>query len=69
MSAINLQDISSTIVRTPEQLELGEEIRAGLLSRLAECRMIDRWPGRYSEPQTLEMPSYLFEELEVSYVE
>lgn len=54
---------------TPEQLELGEEIRAGLLSRLAECRMLDRWPGRYSEPQTLEMPSYLFEEVEVSYVD
>jgi len=54
---------------TPEQLELGEEIRAGLLSRLAECRMLGRWPGRYAEPQQLEMPSYLFEEIEVSYVD
>lgn len=35
------------------------------LSRLAECRRTDRWPGRYSERQTLLIPSFATDDLDM----
>ena len=30
-----------------------------LLNRVAECRQADSWPGRYTEPQALQLPAWV----------
>lgn len=39
------------------------------LSRLAECRRTGRWPGRYSERQTLLIPSFATDDLSLDGLE
>lgn len=37
----------------------GEEVKA-LLRRVKECMASGQWPGRFTEPQTLDLPPYAF---------
>lgn len=39
-------------------LAAGEELRRALLERVAECMAAGSWPGRYDEPQVLELPAW-----------
>ena len=45
--------------------ELARDEVAMLLQRVKECRAERRWPGRYAEPQILQLPAYVEGELEI----
>ena len=40
-----------------------EQRRDELMSQLAECQRLNFWPGRYSEPLTLDLPTWAQAEL------
>jgi len=50
-----------------DALEIGRAERAELLARVAEHMESDTWPGRYSEPQILDLPSWAQPDSDVDF--
>lgn len=50
-----------------EALTLAFEEVQQLMQQLAVCRRTDTWPGRYTEKQSLQLPAYLYGEMEFEY--
>lgn len=50
-----------------DDLVLGKDEVRSLLLRLKECRARDYWPGRYETEQVLELPAYVYGEMEFEY--
>lgn len=50
-----------------ETLIIGLDEVKQLMQQLIVCRAQDRWPGRYEEEQPLQLPGYLYGEVEFEY--
>lgn len=50
-----------------ETLSIAFEEVQQLMQQLAVCRSTDSWPGRYTEKQGLQLPAYLYGEMEFEY--
>lgn len=46
----------------PDALYAGTEEYEGYMRKVAECMAADAWPGRYTEPQTLRLPAWVYHE-------
>ena len=61
-------DVAVYEVEAPA-LGLGRDENRRLLDRLAECRASGIWPGRYTEPQSLHLPAWMFGDGEAEFID
>ena len=43
-----------------DALWAGQEEVKELMERLRQCKMLDKWPGRYQDEQALQLPAWMF---------
>ena len=53
----------------PEELQVSQQIRRGLLDSIAECVRSGRWPGRYADVQPLTLPDWMMPDIDIDMVE
>lgn len=50
-----------------DDLHVGKDEVRALLNRLQECLASQTWPGKYTEEQVLQLPAYIYGEVEFEY--
>lgn len=53
---------STAFIVPDDVLAVGDAMVTECLRQVAECRATDKWPGRYTEPQVLNLPRWVFDD-------